>query len=160
MLVNYSNQPVIVGSPSMFLVGPTPRNPKIKSWRIEEALPMLTGLGFDGIVYVPENEFDDRTFDYNDQIYWEIEALSNSDVIAAWIPRRLPDMPAFTTNVEFGEWFKSGKLLYGRPECSEKNRYLDLRYQIQTGKKPLDNLQNLLEEAIKFLFEKRTSNKN
>lgn len=36
-------------------------------------------------------------------------------------------MPAFTTNVEFGEDLHSGKMLYGRPDGAPKMRYLDER---------------------------------
>lgn len=157
MLVNYSNQPVRSGEHSIFLAGPTPRKKEIESWRIE-ALQILKSLNFKGIVYVPERDFDDTTFDYNEQINWEIEALSKADAIVLWIPRKLPDMPAFTTNVEFGEWLKSGKIIYGRPTDSEKNRYLDLRYEMQTGIKPFDNLYSLLGETIKFVNDKEGVN--
>jgi hypothetical protein len=38
---------------------------------------------------------------------WEREGLIKASVIFFWIPRGLPDMPAFTTNVEFGYWLHS-----------------------------------------------------
>ena len=64
-------------------------------------------------------------------------------------------MLAFTTNVEFGYWISknSDKIIYGRPEESEKNKYLDWLYQVETGKKPINDLSNLLQEAIKMTSE-------
>ena len=38
---------------------------------------------------------------------WDREGLIKASVIFFWIPRGLPDMPAFTTNVEFGYWLHS-----------------------------------------------------
>lgn len=149
MRVNYSDQKVLKGDKSIFLAGPTPRNIEVKTWRLE-ALKILEDLGFDGIIYVPEKEVDDRTFEYENQTWWEREALYNSDVIVFWIPRIFPDMPAFTTNVEFGYWLAkdSSKVLYGRPVESVKNRYLDWLYKTETDKEPTDDLTELLKTAI------------
>ena len=38
---------------------------------------------------------------------WERIALTDATVILFWVPRKLPDMAAFTTNVEFGYWLHS-----------------------------------------------------
>ena len=80
------------------MAGPTPRNIEVQTWR-KEAIKLLQDLGFDGIVYVPEREFDDRTFNYDNQVWWEREALHNANSIVFWIPRDIKTMPAFTTNV-------------------------------------------------------------
>ena len=53
MKVNYSNEGVLKGEESIFLVGPTPRGKDEISWR-KEACNILNKLGFDGIVYVPQ----------------------------------------------------------------------------------------------------------
>ncbi len=98
MKVNYSDEPVIKAEKSIFLAGPTPRNIEVQTWR-KEAIKLLQDLGFDGIVYVPEREFDDRTFNYDNQVWWEREALHNANSIVFWIPRDIKTMPAFTTNV-------------------------------------------------------------
>jgi len=57
-------------------------------------------------------------------------------------------MPAFTTNVEFGYWLHSKKVIYGRPSNSPKTKYLDWLYELDYNEKPIDNLDNLLKEAI------------
>ena len=152
MIVNYSNEDVLKGEKSIFLAGPTPRSNDVISWR-GEAISILEKLDFDGIVYVPERENDDHSFDYINQVWWEREALYNADVIVFWIPRSLPKMPAFTTNVEFGYWLSknSDKVVYGRPNDSEKNRYLDWLYEVETNKKPFENMESTLKEAVKMV---------
>ena len=47
-------------------------------------------------------------------------ALTNSTVIMFWIPRSLPDIPAFAVNEEFGYWLHSGKIIYGRLTDAKK----------------------------------------
>lgn len=146
MKINYSDQEVIKGEKSIFLAGPTPRGEGIHSWR-NEAVEKLEKIGFDGVVYVPEYSTWKPKADYVDQAMWERVALTNATIIIFWIPRSLPDMPAFTTNVEFGYWLHSGKVLYGRPNDAVKIKYLDWLYKLDYNKEPYDNLDNLLKEA-------------
>lgn len=148
MQINYSDEKVLKGEKSIFLAGPTPRSLDVETWR-KEAIRILEELGFDGIVYVPELEHDDRTFNYDNQVWWERETLHNASSIVFWVPRSV-SLPAFTTNVEFGYWIarNSDKVIYGRPDDSERNEYLDWLYQTETGKQPINNLSDLLEEAI------------
>ncbi|HAB66240.1 MAG TPA: hypothetical protein DCE23_02615 [Firmicutes bacterium] len=146
MKINYSDQEVIKGEKSIFLAGPTPRGEGVHSWR-SEAVEKLEKIGFDGIVYVPEYSTWKPKADYVDQAMWERVALTNATIIIFWIPRSLPDMPAFTTNVEFGYWLHSGKVLYGRPNEAVKIKYLDWLYKLDYNKEPYDNLDNLLKEA-------------
>jgi len=94
MTINYSDQEVIKNQKSIFLAGPTPRGENVISWRTK-ACNIIEQLGFDGIVYVPEYSTWKPKADYVDQAQWERDALSNASVIAFWIPRTLPDMPAF-----------------------------------------------------------------
>lgn len=155
MKVNYSDKPVLKGKKSIFLAGPTPRSLDVETWR-NEAIKILDELGFDGIVYVPELEHDDRTFNYDNQVWWEREALHNASSIVFWVPRS-ELLPAFTTNVEFGYWIAKNKdkVIYGRPDDSERNRYLDWLYQVETDRKQFNNLSSLLEEAIKMANERQ-----
>lgn len=146
MKINYSDQEVIKGGKSIFLAGPTPRGEGVVSWR-SEAVEILKNMGFDGVVYVPEYSTWKPKADYVDQAMWERVALTNATIIIFWIPRSLPDMPAFTTNVEFGYWLHTGKVLYGRPNDAVKIKYLDWLYKLDYNKEPYDNLDNLLKEA-------------
>ena len=76
--------------------------------------------------------------------------MNVSNVISFWIPRKLPEMPAFTTNIEFGYWLKSGKIIYGRPNNAEKIRYLDWIYKEELKLEPLSNLYDLMQKSIDF----------
>lgn len=147
MKINYSDQEVIKSEKSIFLAGPTPRGENEKSWR-KEACNILEQIGFDGVVYVPEYSTWKPKDSYVDQAMWEREALSEATIIIFWIPRHLPDMPGFTTNVEFGYWLHTGKVLYGRPDDAEKIKYLDWLYELDYGNKPLNNIEDLLKLAV------------
>lgn len=147
MKINYSDQKVFKSKKSIFLAGPTPREKEVESWRVD-ACKFLEENGFDGLVYVPEYSTWKPKGDYVDQAQWERDALFNATVIVFWIPRHLPDMPAFTTNVEFGYWLHTGKVLYGRPDDAEKIKYLDWLYKVDTGNEPYHNMNDLLLEAI------------
>lgn len=82
---------------------------------------------------------------------WERIALTNATVILFWVPRKLPDMGAFTTNVEFGYWLHSGKVIYGRPNDASKIKYLDWLYKLDYGKSPYEDLKSLLESSIELV---------
>lgn len=147
MIINYSDQTVIKNKKSIFLAGPTPRDRNTKSWRTT-ACEKLNEIGFDGVVYLPEYSNCKPKTDYVDQAMWERKALTEATVIMFWIPRSLPDMPAFTTNVEFGYWLHSGKVIYGRPDNSTKIKYLDWLYKEDYNKIPINNLGELLEKSV------------
>ena len=147
VIINYSDQKVIKKQKSIFLAGPTPRGENVVSWRTN-ACKFLEENGFDGVVYVPEYSTWKPKSDYVDQVEWEREALLNASVISFWIPRELPDMPAFTTNVEFGYWLHTGKVLYGRPDSAKKIKYLDWLYKVDTNLDPYNNIEALLLESI------------
>jgi len=140
--------------PSIFLVGPTPRDSETPSWR-PDAIEILKQLGFEGVVFVPERD-DWSGVDYPTQCEWEHEALhysSNMGCIAAWVPRDLKTMPAFTTNVEFGRFVDCGRFVYGRPDSAPKNRYLDWLYKEETGLPPCQSLKGLMKLAVEMTKE-------
>jgi len=138
---------------SIFLAGPTPRRLDIKSWR-PIAINILEELEFDGLVLIPEKRDWKTKFEYDDQIYWEWEAMARCSLVAFWIPRSFPDMPALTTNVEFG--FCIGKqdkrtILYGRPNEVEKCKYLDKLYSLYWDYPIFQSLDCLLKQAVVVL---------
>lgn len=155
MQVNYSDEPVIESSNSIFLAGPTPRDTITPSWR-PEAIGILNALGFNGVVYVPEYKERKKDYDYDGQIEWEWKALEGAGVIAFWVPRKLPEMPAFTTNIEFGKWVENEKTFYGRPDWAEKKGYLDKLYKRHKAKEPFNVLQNLLTAVYWSLIIKES----
>jgi len=115
---------------SIFLAGPTPRVEEVPSWR-PDALKLLDDMGYDGVVFVPEDREGGVHLDYDHQIDWEDKYLNVADCIVFWVPRDIspdstgfPKMPAFTTNIEWGTWADSGKVVLGAPEDAEKMMYL------------------------------------
>lgn len=121
--VIHSSDEIKTTGPCVFLAGPTPRTETAKSWR-PDFIEALRKTGFRGTILTPETIIYSPDFDYDTQIDWEDEGLTKADIIAFWVPRELKEMPAFTTNIEFGEWMKSGKVVLGYPEDAEKMRYM------------------------------------
>jgi hypothetical protein len=126
MQVIYARQAIPATGPWLFLAGPSPRTKDVVSWR-PEALEILCGLGYSGVVLVPEPEDGFEASPYDDeQVFWEWRALEQATAIAFWVPRDLRTLPGFTTNVEFGLYCRSGRALLGFPHGSPKTRYLEL----------------------------------
>ena len=139
---------------SIFLAGPSPRKETDANWRAE-AFELLEQLGFDGVVYAPifrdgvtpaglKEGLKDA---YAGQVDWETQYLNACDIIVFWVPRDLKTLPAFTTNVEFGMWLMSGKIVLGYPDTAEKMQYLDFQGRLE-GVPVLDNLSDTLAEAM------------
>lgn len=142
---------------SIFLAGPTPRNKdEQESWR-PDAIRLLEDKGFDGVVFSPEDRQGKFRMDYDDQIGWEEKYLNVADVIVFWVPRDLtldgkdfPKMAAFTTNIEFGTWQDSGKIVFGAPPDAPKNDYL--RHYCEKYNVPMsETLADTLNDAMDML---------
>jgi len=108
---------------SLFLAGPSPRNPDQPNWR-PEALAALEAMGYDGVVFVPLPRNGDWSHGYDAQVEWELTHLNMADVVLFWVPRS-KDLPAMTTNVEFGSFYDTGKAILGYPKDATQMRYLD-----------------------------------
>ena len=108
---------------SIFLAGPSPRNPDQPNWR-PEALAALEAMGYDGVVFVPLPREGDWSHGYDAQVEWELTYLNMADVVLFWVPRS-KDLPAMTTNVEFGSFYDTGKAILGYPKEATQMRYLD-----------------------------------
>ena len=127
----------------IFLAGPTYRSDK-PSWR-EKAIEIFKKYNYNDYLFIPEP----FTGIYKTQIEWELFYLEQSKLIMFWVPRELKELPGFTTNVEFGMYFKSNKVIYGRPDNADKIRYLDYIYNKYNDNK----IQNTLEATIKLTLE-------
>jgi hypothetical protein len=144
-------EPPITFSKSVFLMGPTPRaETGGESWR-PAMIAALEQAGYDGVVYVPETEDGEWKHSYTDQTEWEQRYLHQCDRILAWVPRDFETLPAFTTNVEFGEFVASGKIIYGRPEGAPKTRYLDALYLEHMLARPSSLIEHVAKIAAVVL---------
>lgn len=106
---------------SVFLAGPTHREKGKYSWR-DKAAEYFQHFGFEGNLFLPE-PFIDGTFEQ--QIAWEAYHLDRAKCIMFWIPRDMKNgLPALTTNIEWGRWENSGKVVLGAPEHADNMRYI------------------------------------
>lgn len=140
---------------SIFLAGPTPRDATTPSWR-PRALEILEDeLKFEGTVFVPESEKWETKEEYLSQVEWEWEAMNSATIVVFWVPRNLIDMPAFTTNVEFGLMAHSNKAVLGYPPHAPKTGYLHAlarRFNIPVAPS-LEALLTIAVEKTKKPFE-------
>jgi len=128
---------------SIFLAGPMSRT-GATNWH-KDACEILKKKGFDGTVFCP-SAYEGP---YEGQVNWENTHLNMADVILFWVPRTT-DMPAFTTNIEWGEWFKSSKVVLGYPPDAFKMRYLDLKAR-QNGIPVSSTLEQTIDTALALL---------
>ena len=84
------------------------------------------------------------------EILWQQEPTADATLILFWVPRNKKTLPGFTTNIEFGYWLNSGKIIYGRPDTAEEIGYLDFIYKQKYQKEPINNLDELVYESIKL----------
>jgi len=134
---------------SIFLAGPTPRSADVPSWR-PEAIETLARMQFDGTVFVPEPRSREWARDYEGQIAWEEAGLHRADCIAFWVPRDMKTLPGLTTNVEWGVWASSGKVVLGAPAGTPHVGYLEhyaARYRAPIAR----DLAGVLEAAVRMI---------
>ena len=111
---------------SIFLAGPTPRVASVASWRPEALAEIKRQARLAGrlVVFIPEPRDGERYPGYDHQVAWETHYLAMADTILFWIPRHMATLPGLTTNVEFGRYEASGRLVLGAPPEAEHLTYL------------------------------------
>lgn len=141
---------------SIFLAGPCPRENYEDDWR-NEAVEILEKIGFTGKIINPTNDkFAELREKYKDealavQTKWEYIAMKKASAIVFWVARDIKgNHPAFTTNIEFGDWFDKPGVYCGFPDWAEKNEYLKCRLDMKKIKY-WDNLEELLKHVVKKL---------
>lgn len=148
-----------VGANSIFLAGPTYRIPEDQadtwhkpSWRAA-AIQFLEDHGFDGQVFYPEweNNLKPYGWSYEKQVAWENNYLNTASVILFYIPRDLELLPGFTTNIEFGEWMHSGKIIVGFPNDAPKTDYIKEKCNVYNI--PVENsIEDTVVKAMDMLY--------
>jgi 8-oxo-dGTP pyrophosphatase MutT (NUDIX family) len=143
---------------SIMLCGPSARpgqEDEFAHWR-NDAIQILNDKGYTGTIFSPENrngKFGEG-FDYDNQVDWEDLCLNIADCIVFWVPRDIGldskgnlKLPAFTTNVEFGAWCDSGKVVFGAPSTADKVKYLQ-RYAETYKTGNYESLTETLQAAM------------
>ena len=138
---------------SVFLAGPSVRDAETKSWR-PELIQLLENNYYirtdNLLLLIPEPRSGEWLDQYFEQLEWEQKYLELADLLLFWVPRELKHMPAFTTNIEFGMYIMNTDkdLIYGRPDSSPKNKYLDYCYDKFRDAKPFNNLKDLSTQVL------------
>lgn len=120
---------------AIFLAGPCPRKDYTNDWRYA-AFEILERLGFKGSVITPTNDrFQELRDKFGNealrvQTEWEAIAMKKASAIVFWVDRHVDQgFPAFTTNIEFGEWYSKQGVYCGFPDGADKNEYLKVRLE-------------------------------
>jgi hypothetical protein len=159
LLVGYAQAPVPESwDTAVFLAGPTPRDAAVPSWR-PAAVELLRRRWLDTdrgrlVVFVPEHEGGGFRGSWLDQVEWEDTCLTASDVIAFWVPRDMATLPGLTTNVEWGRWESSGKVVLGAPPDAPATRYLR-HYATKVGAPSADTLDDTMAAALALASRRR-----
>lgn len=150
MKVIYTTQYTSIEGYSIFLCGPSARKGQTLNWR-QEALDILASIDFQGTVVIPEPQNGVWRDNYDDVVQWEEDYLEQVDKIVFWVCRDTEnDIKGLTTNIEFGLYYKTGRVIYGRPDNADNIRNLDWRYTKQYNQPPHDNLRSLLVAATEI----------
>ncbi|MFC3492533.1 nucleoside 2-deoxyribosyltransferase domain-containing protein [Glycomyces rhizosphaerae] len=133
---------------AVFLAGPLPRSAEVPAWNREAVALLRERWRQEGrlVVFTPELR-EGVLADYTGQVEWEHRWLHAADVILFWVPRDLDTMPAFTTNIEWGAWYDSGKVVFGAPVGAPKNEYL-LHLAASSGVPVADTLGGAADAAL------------
>lgn len=114
---------------SVFLAGPTARQGEIPSWR-KEAVRLFAKAGWDGAIFIPEprpgTSWPEK-FQHDPVVDWEVTGLNRADCDLFWVPRSEGVLPGFTTNIEWGNFFMSGRAVLGCPPAAVRMNYMKYR---------------------------------
>jgi len=139
--VHYATEPPKTGS-VLYLAGPTYMEAGDVHWH-EAAMAYLRQCEFRGVVCLPTPiDGNWRVKEETDQMDWQFRNLARATVIIFWVPRA-----GLVTFAEFGEWYRSGKVVLGIPPNTEKTDYL--RYCASKASVPMaDSLDRTLDLAL------------
>lgn len=132
----------------IFLAGPSLReDQKGVSWR-PDVIRILRMIKIRPVIYVPEyrDGIQPEGWTYEKQVEWEVKCLALARTILFWIPRS-EKLPAFTTNIEFGEWLHSDKIVIGWPKEATRMEYIRHRCKMK-GMTIHHGINSLCQEAI------------
>ncbi|MFH8344362.1 nucleoside 2-deoxyribosyltransferase domain-containing protein [Streptomyces sp. NPDC018045] len=139
-------------SGAVYLSGPTPTDPQVPSWRGEAVAALRKLWSGSGrlAVFVPEPSPGGDYPDYADQIAWEEEAMRLSDVVAFYIPRRMPRLPGLVSNIKWGAWHDSGRVVLGTPPEADRMEYL-LHFAKELGVPVAHTIEDTARAALEMV---------
>ncbi|MCS0600860.1 lantibiotic dehydratase [Streptomyces sp. LP11] len=113
-------------STSVYLCGPTPRDPALDSWRPHAEHLLREHWSGEGrlAVFLPEAPDGQSEPPYPQQVAWEEAAMHAADAILFYVPRDLATLPGLVTNVKWGAWHDCGRAVLGSPPGAQRNEYL------------------------------------
>lgn len=148
IVVHANEAPPASWDAAVFLAGPLPRSADVPAWNRDAVAFFQEQWRHDGrlVVFTPELR-EGVLADYTGQADWESRWMQAVDVIVFWVPRDMATMPALTTNIEYGAWVASGKVVFGAPPTAPKNEYL--RHLAETNGVPVcDTLADTVRAAL------------
>jgi len=150
----YDDKPEDAGltGKTIFLAGCSVRDPEDQSWR-PEAIELFRKFEFNGTLFAPEMHVGGFPDDWKYVVEWEDWHLHRADCILFWIPRDLKVFFGFTTNVEWGRWERSGKVVLGSPPGAKKMGYIRY-YAKKLGIPTSDTLEEAVKSAMKMVAGK------
>lgn len=143
---------------ALVLAGPAPRASDVPSWR-DTALEVLRARRFAGVVVVPEPRQGTPFEDSDARFEWEHQSFAAARAIAFWVPRQLECLPGFTTNVEFGMWYASGRTVLGFPRGAPHMAFLEFHAR-RVGAPVRYTLDETLGVALELLVAPQRSRAN
>jgi hypothetical protein len=88
-------------------------------------------------------------------VEWDERALKAASVIMFWVPRS-HDLPGLTTNIEFGMWMDSGKVVFGAPANADDVKYMRW-WCAKLGIAQADTLEGTIHRAIMLATEREAA---
>jgi hypothetical protein len=138
-------------SVSIYLCGPTPRDPLTPSWRPHAESLLRERWGGDGrlAVFLPEAFEGESEPPYAQQVAWEEAAMHAADAILFHVPRDLATLPGLVSNVKWGAWHDCGRVVLCSPPTAQRNEYL-LHFANALAVPVTDNLPDAVTEALRL----------
>jgi hypothetical protein len=138
-------------SVSLYLCGPTPRDPLTPSWRPHAESLLRERWDGDGrlAVFLPEAAEGDSEPPYAQQVAWEEAAMHAADAILFHVPRDLTTMPGLVSNVKWGAWHDCGRVVLCSPPTAQRNEYL-LHFANALAVPVTDNLPDAVTQALRL----------
>lgn len=130
--------------PSIFLAGYIGYSASIEQTWMQRAVSYLKEIGYKGSVYAPTKELYQTT---QQCIDWQDYHLKKAKCILFWISPDCLENGCFDAKIRFGEWARSGKIVYGQQLTSPASDmvFIAKKSGISTNVDLLDTIDSALK---------------